>query len=128
MRTVVLGMKDYAVIVGNVVLHLSEYRLTGSCGIREQGTALGTGAVTACWPKGTRLVLKGKLSDTADIAEIAAALDAKLHSKVTMGVQLGRLLYTDARLIGYSIGEGADVPEVMLMLVTNTVLTVEENV
>ncbi len=119
-------MKQYDVVLGDVVLHLSEYRLTGSCGIREQGTALGTGAVMECWPKGTRLVLKGKLSDTADAAEVAAALDAKLRSGLTMGVQLGRLLYMNARLIGYSIGEGYDVPEVTLLLATNTALTVEE--
>ncbi len=127
MNMTLCEMKQYDLILGEVVLHLAEYRLTGSCGVREQGTALGTGAVTACWAKCTRLVLKGKLSETADIAETAAALDAALRSGLTRGIRLGRLLYTDARLIGYSLGEGDGVPEITLMLMTNTALRTEED-
>ncbi|MBR3630984.1 MAG: hypothetical protein IKN55_11025 [Oscillospiraceae bacterium] len=121
------NMKQYNVILGDFVLHLTEYRLTGSCSVREQGTAQGTGTVIECWPKGTRLVLKGKLSDATDPAETAAVLDHVLRSGLTRGVRLGRLLYTNARLVGYGLGEGNGVPEVSLVFVTNTVLQTEEN-
>lgn len=126
MSVELLGMKQFDVAVGEVVLHLAEYRLTGSCAVREQGTALGTGAVTALWPRGTRLVLKGKLSEAADVAAVAVALDTLLRSGETTGVTLGTLLYRNARLIGYSLGEGYEVPEVTLVFMTNTVLQTED--
>ncbi|MCR4645996.1 MAG: hypothetical protein K5695_11440 [Oscillospiraceae bacterium] len=122
----ICGMKQYDVTVGEIVLHLAEYRLTGSCAVREQGTAQGHTAVTACWSKGTKLVLKGKLSEAADVASVAAALDGKLRAGETMGLRLGHLLYRNALLIGYSLGEGYDVPEVVLIFLTNTVLETED--
>ena len=120
-------MKQYDVNLGDVVLHLAEYRLTGSCAVHEQGTAQGTGAVVECWPKGTRLVLKGKLSEATDPADAAAALDARMRSGLTSGVQLGRLLYTNARLVGYGLGEGDGVPDIMLVFLTNTALETEDD-
>lgn len=122
----ICGMKQYDVVVGEVVLHLAEYRLTGSCALREQGTAQGTRAVTSCWPKGTRLVLKGKLSGNTDTAEAAAALDAVLRLGTEQELRLGSLLFRDARLIGYGLGEGADVPELMLLFVTDRALITED--
>lgn len=121
MSTEICQMKRYAVSIGETVLYLSAYQLTGSCLVREQGTAAGAGAVTACWPNGTRLMLKGRLADTAP----AAALDAILRAGTTQTLQLGTIVYSSARLIGYRISEGEDVPELMLLFHTAAAVTEE---
>ena len=56
------GLQDFAVTVGTVTLHLDEYCITGGALLRESGNAEGSAAVTALYPKGTRLKLKGKLA------------------------------------------------------------------
>ena len=74
----------FNVIFGTIVLHLQEYQITGGCLLHEQGTAEGDAAVTAVYPKGTRIVLKGRLSAWhPDLAAVGASLDAAVRSGLT---------------------------------------------
>lgn len=125
MSVSIRNMQQYDVNVGDTVLHLSAYQLTGSCMLREQGTAGGSAAVAACWPKGTRIVLKGTLLDAAGVT---AALDALLRAGTTQTVQIGQIRYSNARLIGYRISEGEALPEIMLIFYTNMAPAMEETV
>ncbi|MDE5563893.1 MAG: hypothetical protein K2I93_01955 [Oscillospiraceae bacterium] len=118
-------LQSYDVLVGAVLLHLSDYKLVGGCMVQEQGTANGTATVTACFPKGTRLTLKGRLAPSTDMAAAAAALDMVLRSGVTRTLRVGKLVYNDARLIGFSFGGGTQAPEVMLLFHTAEALTKE---
>ena len=125
MSEIVRKMQKYDVIIGDTVLHMSAYQLTGSCMLREQGTAGGSAAVTASWPKGTRIVLKGTLIGTD---YVRTALDALLRAGTTQTVQIGHVVYSNARLIGYRISEGTELPEIMVIFYTNTAAALEATV
>lgn len=114
-------MSDIPLLVNDILLHLTEYAITGGCLVREQGTAEGTAAVTACYPKGTRLTLKGRLTDT-DTAKAAAALDTILHSGSACTVSIGALVCSELRLVGYALSGGEELPALELVFYTRAAL------
>ncbi len=126
MSVAVEMLHSYDVLVGTVLLHLSDYKLVGGCLVQEQGTADGMGVVTACFPKGTRLTLKGRLAPSTDMAEAAAALDMAMRSGAVSTLKVGKLVYDSARLIGYSFSGGVQAPEAVLLFHTTEALTKEE--
>lgn len=121
-------LQDHRVLIGDVMLHFSEYKINGSCLLHEQGTATGDAAVTACFPKGTRITLKGRLAPSTDTAAAVAAVDMVLRSGVKRYLYLGKLICPDARLISYVINEGADFPELTLLFYSSSPLQREANV
>ncbi|MCR5717438.1 MAG: hypothetical protein K6F80_00170 [Oscillospiraceae bacterium] len=120
-------MCDHAVTFGSVTLHLQEYRITGGCLLHEQGTADGVSAVAAVYPKGTRIIMKGKLAPPCfNVAQAAAALDAALRGGITRAVQLDALQCTGMRLIGYTLGTQEAAADVTLIFYTQSPLTAVE--
>lgn len=126
MNVHVRGLQDYRLLLGRVLLHLSEYKIVGGCIFTEQGTASGASAVTACFPKEVRITLKGKLPPDAELAYIAKELDLILHSGATRVIDLGSVLFQGARLIGYTFDEGADFPELTLLFCSSDPFLREE--
>ncbi len=120
-------MQDLAVTFGEVTLHLYDYQITGGCLLHEQGTSEGTAAVTAIYPKGTRITLTGKLvpEETA-MASAAAALDAALRGGTTRTITLGKLVCASMRLVGYTLSLGESAGTVKLILRTDVPLTEAE--
>lgn len=117
---------DYTVTFGDVTLHLSDYQLTGGCLLREQGTSGGTAAVTALYPKGTRIALTGRLVPTQELlSQTGTALDAALRSGTEVSVTLGSLVCKNLRLIGYTLKPGETAAEVKLVFYTGTPLETE---
>lgn len=113
MRVLLRDVQDYTVTLGELVLHMEEYRIAGSCALSEQGTAAGTAAVSACFPKGTRITLKGRIAER--LAEAAVQLDRVLHSGEAVRLHLGEIVCQNARLIGYTFGEGQEFPALTLV-------------
>lgn len=121
--TYLKAMQHFDVRFGELVLHLHEYQITGGCLLHEQGTAEGNAAVTSVFPKGTRIVLKGKLSPPQDnFAAAGAALDAAVRSGLPRTVRLGTLQCSGLRLIGYTMGLHDITAEVTLVFYTQTPL------
>lgn len=117
------GLQDFAVTVGTVTLHLDEYCITGGALLRESGNAEGSAAVTALYPKGTRLKLKGKLAPPlSNFAAAGEALDAMLRGGTQVNVRLGFLLARGVRLIGFTLEQKETAADVMLLLYTDTPL------
>ena len=120
--------QDFAVTFGTLTLHLSEYQITGGCLLREQGTADGDAAVSAFYPKGTRITLKGKLAPPyTETAAVSAALDAAVRSGITRTVYLNTLRCQGMRLIGYTVGLRDITAEVTLVFLTQTPLDTGED-
>ena len=115
MNVHVKQLQNFRVLVGNVILYMSEYKIVSGCTLSEQGTASGAGTVTACFPKESRITLKGKLPPSVDMMYLARELDVVLHSGVTRALLLGGLSFYGARLIGYTFSEGEDFPELTLL-------------
>lgn len=128
MSVQVRELQDHRVLIGDVILHFSEYKINGSCFLHEQGTATGDAAVTACFPKGRRITLKGRLASSTDTAAAVAAIDMVLRSGATRYLYLGKLVCPDARLISYVISEGADFPELTLLFYSGSPLQREADV
>ena len=117
-------MQDIPLLVNDILLRLTDYAITGGCLVREAGTAEGTAVVTACYPKGTRLTLKGRLTDmNTDTAKTAAALDDILHSGSACKVTIGALQCSELRLVGYALSGGEDFPVLKLVFYTQAALT-----
>ena len=113
------GVQDIAVTVGELTLHLSEYRITGGCLVREQGNAEGTASVAVLYPKGTRITLKGKVAPPLEnYAAVGAALDAVLRGGDQMTLRMGFLTARKAMLIGYTMEQGAFPLELTLVFFT----------
>ena len=112
------GIRDFQFRLGSVTMHMSAYQVTGSCTVRETGTPDGGNAVTALWRKGTRLTLKGKLEPDVDTMQAAAAMDAVLRSGEKTDMVLSGVSYRDLRLIGYTLSDARDTPEVTLIFLT----------
>ena len=121
------AMRDHQVTFGTVTLHLQTYTITGGCLLREQGTADGDAAVAAVYPKGTRIVLKGKIAPPLEhFSDAAAALDACVRGGIPRTLHLGFLTCEGARLIGYTMGTQDTAADVTLVFYTQTPLTTEE--
>lgn len=121
------GNSRFDVVFGTIVLHMQEYQITGGCLLHEQGTAEGDAAVTAVYPKGTRIILKGKVASwVPEPAAVGAALDAAVRSGLPRDVTLGTLVCSDLRLIGYTLGLHDVVSEVTLVFYTQTPLELPE--
>lgn len=117
------GMQDYTVTIGTLVLHLEDFRITGNCTLREYGTAEGNGAVIWAYPRGTRIVLKGRLAPPAEhFAAAGAALDRLLREGTVQSLRIGMLRCRDARLIGYSMQQAEFPAELTLVFFTDTPL------
>lgn len=117
------GVQDIAVTVGGLVLHLSEYRITGGCLVREQGNAEGTASVAALYPKGTRIMLKGRVAPPQEsFAAAGASLDAALRGGEQTELRIGFLTAHNATLIGYTMEQGAFPPELTLVFFTASAL------
>ena len=122
------AIQDLQVTFGTLTLHLQEYQITGGCLLREQGTSAGDAAVSAVYPKGTRIALKGKLAPpAADFAAVGAALDAAVRSGATRTVYLGDLRCQGMRLIGYTLGLRDITAEVTLVFYTQTALDMDDD-
>lgn len=120
-------MPDLEVTFGTLTLHLSEYRIVGGCLVHEQGTSAGAAAVSAVYPKGTRITLKGRIAvPEPNFAEAGAALDAAVRSGIGRTVTLGTLVCADMRLIGYTLAPMGTAAEVALVFYTQTPLETEE--
>ena len=117
------GVQDIAVTVGEIVLHLSEYHITGGCLVREQGNAEGTASVAVLYPKGTRITLKGKVTPPLEhFASVGAALDGVLRGGDQVVLHMGFLTARNAMLIGYTMEQGAFPMELTLVFFTTSAL------
>ena len=116
-------MRDIPVTVGTLVLHLSSYRLAGSSILHEDGTADGTSAVTAAYPRGTRLTLRGLLAPAAAPAATAVALDTLLRAQTAADLTIGSLCLHGARVLAYTLEEEGDAPSLSIVFLTEQALT-----
>lgn len=125
MKITVREMQSYPVQIGELTVYLSEYQIVGGCGISEQGTADGSGTVTAAFPKGTRLTLRGKLAPSSDMAAIIAAVDAAMRGGTTLPLHIKEIRCDAVRLIGFTLKEGQEFPELTLLCYTQSALVKE---
>lgn len=115
MTVLLRDMMDVCVTIGSLTLHLSEYKLVGGCAVHEQGTADGKGTMTAHFPKGTKLTLKGRLAPSVDPASAAVAVDRAVHEKTPVSFSIRNLICSDAFVIGFTLTEGTELPEITLL-------------
>ena len=62
MNLVLQSLRSFPVTIGELTLYLSEYQISETATLKESGTAGGSLVLSGCWPKGSRISLKGKLS------------------------------------------------------------------
>lgn len=110
--------KGFPVTVGGIALYLSSYKIVGVCVLREQCTADNLAGVTASYPKGTRLTMQGRLAPSEDPSAVTAALAQRLADGTLEDVRVKGLVLAQARLCGYTVTEGQNVPEVTLLFYT----------
>ena len=111
-------LKSFPVRVCGVTLYLSAYKTVGACVLKEQCTADNLAAVTASFPKGTRLTMEGKLAPKQDAAAVTAALAKQLNDAVQEDVAVRGLVFPQARLCGYTVSENQTDTAVTLMFYT----------
>lgn len=111
-------MRRFPVTVGGITLLLSSCKTVGAMVLREQCTADHTAAVTASYPKGTRITLEGWLAPAQDVSAVIAALAARLSEESTEDVTVRGLCYRSARLCGYTLHETQEHTAVTLVLYT----------
>ncbi len=100
----------YPVQFGEVSLVLYAYEVQGRTELTERVTADSLPAVTASFPKGTRLTLRGSLPAAADAAAVTAVLAQYLQAGTAQDILLGTLRFASARLCGYTVsGENGTV-------------------
>ncbi len=115
--------RDIPVTLGTLVLHLTGYRLSGSSILHEDGTADGTSAVTAAYPRGTRMTLRGQLSPLVDTAAAAVALDTLLRAQTASDLTVGGLCLPGARVLAYTLEADAGAPVLSVVFLTAAALT-----
>ncbi len=95
----------YTVQFGTVTLCLQAYEVKGQTVLTERVTADNLPAVTASYPKGTRLTLRGGLSASEDTAAVTAVLAQYLQEGTVQDIFIGALQFPAARLVGYAVSE-----------------------
>lgn len=111
-------IRRFPVTIGGITLYLSSCRTVGASVLREQCTADNTAAVTASYPKGTRVTLEGWLAPMQDAAAVIAALAARLSDASEEDVTVCGLCFQSARLCGYSVNENQEHTAVTLTFYT----------
>ncbi len=111
-------LKSFPVTVCGVTLYLSAYKTAGTCVLKEQCTADNLAAVTASFPKGTRLTMEGKLAPAQDAAAVTAALAKQLNDGTQEDVTVRGLVFSQARLCGYTVSENRTDTAVTLVFYT----------
>lgn len=111
-------IRRFPVTIGGITLYLSSCRTVGVSVIREQCTADNTAAVTASYPKGTRVTLEGWLAPAQDAQAVIAALAARLFDASEEDVTVRGLCFQKARLCGYTVNENQEHTAVTLTLYT----------
>ncbi len=119
--------KGFPVTVGGITLYLSSYKIVGVCVLKEQCTADNLAGVTASYPKGTRLTMQGKLAPSENSSAVTAVLAQRLADGSLEDVNVQGLVFTQARLCGYTITEGQSAPEVILQFYTAKTPTLAED-
>lgn len=113
--------KCYPVQFGEISLCMASCKVVGACVLTERATASNHAAVTASWPKGTRLTLQGKLAPEQSVSGVIAVLAQYLQDGTGQDVTVDGLVFADARLTAYTVSDGQETAEVMLQLYTAAV-------
>lgn len=111
-------IRRFPVTIGGITLYLSSCRTVGVSVLREQCTADNLAAVTASYPKGTRVTLEGWLAPAQDAQAVIAALAARLFDASEEDVTVRGLCFQNARLCGYTVNENQEHTAVTLTLYT----------
>lgn len=119
-------LKCCPVEIGGVKLYLSGWKTAGVRVLKEQCTAGNAAAVTASYPKGTRLTMEGKLAPAQDAAMVTAALAKRLNDDTQEDVTVQGLVFPAARLCAYTVTEGRGVSEVTLQFYTEQIPAMAE--
>ncbi len=122
------AMHDHVIRFGSLVLHFSQYKLTGSCIVREQGTASGSSAVAAVYPKGSRMTLRGRLAPGVSVSMTGQTLCGMMRAGATVPAVIDNMVLPSARLIAFSIEDTQPAPEITVVLFTEDAVTREEDV
>ncbi len=104
----------YPVSFGAVELYLQSYEIKGACVLTERMTADNQPALTASFPKGTRLTMRGILSPLQDAGEVIVQLAAYLQGAVLQDVAFGSLTIKGVRLCNYQVTEEDGAARVMV--------------
>lgn len=104
----------YTVQFGTVTLCLQAYEVKGQTVLTERVTADNLPAVTASYPKGTRLTLRGGISALEDAAAVTAVLAQYLQEGTVQDITVGTLQFPAARLVGYAVSEADGDAQVQL--------------
>lgn len=102
------SLRRFPVTIGGITLCMSSCRTVGVSVIREQCTADNLAAVTASYPKGTRVTLEGWLAPAQDVQAVIAALAARLFDAVEEDVTVRGLCFQNARLCAYTVNENQE--------------------
>ncbi len=114
-------MQCCPVEIGGVRLYLSKWKMTGVRVLREQCHSGNAAAVTASYPKGTRLTMEGKLAPRQGAASVTAALAKRLSEGTKEDVQVQGLTFPAAVLCAYTLTQDGSAVEVMLQFYTEQV-------
>ncbi len=112
------SLRRFPVTIGGITICLSSCRTVGVCVLREQCMADNTAAVTAAYPKGTRVTLEGWLAPAQDTAAVTAALAQRLFDGTQEDVSVCGLLFQGARLCSYAVHENQEHTAVTLTFYT----------
>ncbi len=127
MNQVVARKKQrFPVSFGTVELYLQSYEIKGACALTERVTADNLPALTASYPKGTRLTMRGTLSPLQDAGEVIVLLAEYLQDAVQQDVNFGTLTFKGARLCNYQAKEEDGAVRVMVQFYCEQVPQMQE--
>lgn len=113
MSYLIQQLKSFPVTLGELTIYLSGFQLSGSSTLRESGTADGSLVLSGCYEQGIRLKLKGKLSPDIPPEEVIQAFTQNML--IAQSLTLGKLIFQNAMLSGYTLTAQQDVPEIQLL-------------
>jgi len=113
MNLVLQSLRSFPVTIGELTLYLSEYQISETATLKESGTAGGGLVLSGCWPKGSRISLKGKLSPSLSPQTVIYTLSQALLTEQILLIQ--NLKFQNAMLCDYTVTENQDTPEIALL-------------
>ncbi len=117
-QTLLQKRRAIAVLVNGLMVYTNGFSVSGSYVLKEQGTADGRNVVTAVYPEGVRLELKGHAAPDVTAEQLLLMLGSCTEHDVQQDLVVAGLRFAKARVQQYAVREKDGVVEYMMQFVS----------
>lgn len=120
MTTVLNNRQAIPVTIAGFVLYCEEFKASAVRSISEEPTVMGKRAVTKSFPRATKLIFSGRISNETDPLDFVMKANNILHSKVKYDIAYRGIAFLNCTVQGFTAEDsGGDYIKASVTVVTS---------